>query len=227
MVQKLAIIHTTPLTVETLKSLAAELLPDCQVINFVDDSILPELAENGGQLDAVKERLNAYAQFAMQQGADVILNACSSVGGLVKEMQLNISTPIVRIDQAMAERAVCSGNKIGVAATLNTTLGPTMKLLQETAEKLGVQVELTPVLCDSAYRKLLENDKGGHDEELMAALSELIEKTDVIVLAQASMARVADRLPEEDRSRVLSSPRLGMEKVKQTLSSIEVKNVEK
>ena len=47
---KLAIIHTTTATVEPLRALAEELLPGCRVINFVDDSILPQLAENGGEI---------------------------------------------------------------------------------------------------------------------------------------------------------------------------------
>ena len=61
---KLAIIHTTPATVEPLKALAAEMLADCELVNFVDDSILPQLAKNGGNLFEVEERLIHYASFA-------------------------------------------------------------------------------------------------------------------------------------------------------------------
>ena len=45
---KLAIIHTTAVTIEPLGALAAEMLPGWQVINFLDDSILPQLRESGG-----------------------------------------------------------------------------------------------------------------------------------------------------------------------------------
>src|SRR5262245_21433159 len=117
---KLAIIHTTPVTVDTLKSLAGELLPGYQVINFVGDSILPQLAENGGKVDEVQDRLLAYAHFAEQQGADVILEACSSVGELVAKMRDEVSIPVVRIDDAMTEAAVQKGKRIGIAATLGT-----------------------------------------------------------------------------------------------------------
>src|SRR3954471_6937007 len=103
---KLAIIHTTTVTVDTLKTLAGEILPEYQVINFVDDSILPQLGENGGNVGDVQERLLSYAQFAEQAGADVILEACSSVGELVAKMRDEVSIPVVRIDDAMTEAAV-------------------------------------------------------------------------------------------------------------------------
>ncbi len=212
---KLAIIHTTPVTVEPLKALAQEMIPGCEIINFVDDSILPQLAANGGNVDDIAERWIQYARFAEQAGAGCILNACSSVGELTAKAQPHVSVPIVRIDEAMAEEAVRLGSRIGVAATLPTTLKPTMALLREKAEQAGKPVDLVPMLAAEAYRKLLGGDKEGHDEAVAAALAELIGTVDCVVLAQASMARVLARLPERLRGRFLSSPRLGMERVKQ------------
>lgn len=217
MTRKLAIIHTTPVTIEPLKALAAELLPDCDVINFVDDSILPQLGKNGGDTSTVADRLIHYAQFAEQVGADAILNACSSVGGIVAEMRRHVAIPIVRIDDAMAEEAVRRGKRIGVAATLATTLNPTMQLVQSKAEAAGKQVEIVPLLADSAYQKLIAGDKAGHDADLAAALGDLAASVDVVVLAQASMARVIPSLPTEQQRNILSSPRLGMERVMATM----------
>jgi hypothetical protein len=68
-----AIIHTIPAIVEPMKALTADLLPGSELVNFVDDSILPQLGENGGNLAEVEERLIHYARFAEQVGADVIL----------------------------------------------------------------------------------------------------------------------------------------------------------
>ncbi|WP_274362974.1 aspartate/glutamate racemase family protein [Paenibacillus thermotolerans] len=214
MKRKLAIIHTTPVTIEPLKQLAEELLPGCRTFNYMDDTILPELAENGGRLDAVKERLCAYAAFAEKQGADCILSACSSVGEIVADLRKTVSVPVIRIDEAMAERAVAAGERIGAAATLQTTLQPTLQLLNRKAAEAGKSVTVTPALAADAYRKLISGDKEGHDAELAAVLTELAASSDVVVLAQASMARVVAALPEQIRGRFLTSPRLGMERVK-------------
>ncbi|WP_028608854.1 aspartate/glutamate racemase family protein [Paenibacillus harenae] len=221
MTRKLAIIHTTPVTIEPLKALAAELIPGCTIINIVDDSILPELNANGGQIAVVRDRWRQYAVIAERQGAHGILNACSSIGELVGLVQPDISIPIVRIDQAMAEHAVRSASVIGVAATLATTLQPTEKLLRETAEQEEREVRLVPALVSAAYQKLLAGDKEGHDKELAVALRKLAEETDIVVLAQASMARVLESFSEEERNKFISSPRLGMQKAAAALSNIK------
>jgi Asp/Glu/hydantoin racemase len=93
MPQKLAVIHTTALTAEPLGALAAELLPGVTVVNFVDDSILPQLLEDGGNTKMVEARLVQYARFAEEIGADAILSACSSVGEVVATMQEAVAVP--------------------------------------------------------------------------------------------------------------------------------------
>lgn len=214
---KLAIIHTTPATVEPLKALAIDVIPGVTVVNFVDDSILPQLRDNGGDVSAVANRLVHYAMFAEQVGADVILEACSSVGEVVAEMQAAVDIPVVRIDDAMAEQAVARGERIGVAATLATTLNPTLRLLQHKAAQADRAVTFTPLLIDSAYHKLMAGDPAGHDRDIAVALDELAAQTDVVVLAQASMARVIPTLPEAQRTRFLTSPLPGMQRVKAAL----------
>ena len=215
---KIAIIHTSPATLEPLKAQAADLLPGAEVVNFVDDSILPQLLQNGGDVSAVEDRLQHYARFAEQVGADVILSACSSIGELVPGAQQLVHVPVVRIDEGMAEAAVARGQRIGVAATLPTTLNPTTRLLQAKAEAAGKAVDFKPVLVAGAYERLMAGDKDGHDQQLVEALTALAGEVDVIVLAQASMARVLPRLPADLQSKFLTSPRLGMEAVKRALA---------
>jgi Asp/Glu/hydantoin racemase len=217
-VTTLALIHTTPATIEPLKALAAEALPGCAVINFVDDSILPQLARNGGNLDEVAERVVHYARFAEQAGADIILEACSSIGEIVPRARERVGIPIVRIDDAMAELAVTRGRRVGVAATLATTLAPTVRLIRAKAAEQGREIAIETALASDAYQKLMSGDRDGHDEALAAELAELAPKVDVVVLAQASMARVLPRLPQEQREKCLASPPLAMERVRQALA---------
>lgn len=218
--KKIAIVHTTPVTIESLKALINETVPDCEIVNFVDDSILPELNENGGDVSKVEPRLIQYYKFAEQVGADVILNACSSVGEVVAAGQKQVGIPIVRIDESMAEKAIRSGGKIGVIATLATTLDPTMTLLRAKSAEVNCEVELTSNVAEEAYKRLLSGDKDGHDQILTDVLTKIAEKVDVVVLAQASMARVVSSLPEELQTKFLSSPKLGVESVKEVLEGI-------
>ncbi|QHW33660.1 Asp/Glu racemase [Paenibacillus rhizovicinus] len=212
---KLAIIHTTPVTVDPLKALAAEFMPGWDLINFVDDSILPELIQNEGMTETVIERWLTYAKFAEQQGAAYIVSACSSVGEVASMARQVVQVPVLRIDEAMAEEAVRSGRRIGVAATLSTTLQPTISLIESKAGQQGREIEIKSALAAEAYRLLMNGDKEGHDRVLAEVLLNLVKSVDVVVLAQASMARVVASLPEELQPKFLASPRIGIAHIAQ------------
>jgi Asp/Glu/hydantoin racemase len=115
--------------------------------------------------------------------------------------------PVLRVDQPMADLAVRTGKKIGVVATLPTTLGPTSDLVRRRAALAGKEIELTSKLCEGAFEALMSGDSAKHDEMVAKALKELSTQVDVILLAQASMARVVNTLDEADkRVPIVASP---------------------
>jgi Asp/Glu/hydantoin racemase len=215
--RSVAVIHTTPVTIEPLKALIAERL-DVEVINFVDDSILPQLQRSEGDLSSVARRLIQYAKFAEELGVQAVLNACSSVGPLVSELRAAVSIPVIRIDEAMAQSAVTCASDIGVAATLATTLSPTAELLQVQADLANKAIHLETRLVNEAYQCLLRGDKEGHDAVLARELRNFAQQVDIVVLAQASMARVVETLEPELQSKFLLSPRMGVEALAQAIS---------
>jgi Asp/Glu/hydantoin racemase len=122
--------------------------------------------------------------------------------------------PVVRIDEAMADEAVGRGPRIGVLATLRTTLEPTAELVEDRASAAGITVTVVPRLCEGAFEALADGDRAAHDELVRQGLRGISEEVDVVVLAQASMARLAEeRFGGGQSIPVLSSPRLGMMRV--------------
>lgn len=112
----------------------------------------------------------------------------------------------------MADQAVQIGRRIGVIATLPTTLAPTADLVRRRAALAGKEVDIESRLCDGAFAALMSADAAAHDQMVAAALRELVHEVDVIVLAQASMARVVDSLSAEDKPvPILASPPIAME----------------
>ena len=58
----------------------------------------------------------------------------------------------------------------------------------------------------------MSGDAATHDAKVAAALKELSQQVDVIVLAQASMARVVETLsPEDRRVPILASPGIAVD----------------
>jgi Asp/Glu/hydantoin racemase len=217
--RRLALIHTVAGLVPRFRELAAELLPDVETFDIVDETLLRDATTEGRVSLDTARRLFAHLAAAERHGADAILVTCSSMGNVVDAARPFAGVPLLRVDQAMAEQAVERGTRIGVLATLWSTLGPTAALIRRTAHEAGREVEVRDRLCEGAFEALSAGDTDGHDESVREGLRELIGWAEVIVLAQASMARVIDTLTDDERrTPILSSPRLGMERMRDLLA---------
>jgi Asp/Glu/hydantoin racemase len=213
----IVVVHTGPVTVQPIKEQFQALLPDARVINIIDDSLLNDVRTAGHLTPEVTGRIYSYMLNAQSMGADMILNACSSVGEATDLLRAMIHTPIVKIDEAMAEEASATGNRIGVVATVSTTLEPTVRLIQKKAQAQGRPIEVIRRIAEGAFDALLSGDAARHDDLLRRTIIELAEEVDVVVLAQVSMARLLPTLGEL-RVPVLSSPRSGVETVRRALA---------
>lgn len=210
--KKLAILHTTPVTIPSMKELIRERTDQVEVINLLDDSMLPEINRAGKMTEEVGERIRLMIRLAQKAGADAFLSACSSIGGAVEEAGALTSLAVYRIDMPMARQAA-GYEKIGVAATLRSTIEPTTELIERLAHQAGRSPEVESVVIEGAGDLLNEGKTEEYDRMVQAALKKLAEKNDIVVLAQASMARAVAGLPEEERTRYLTSPVSGIEEV--------------
>lgn len=214
----LALIHTGTFLVPIFAELVRELMPDVNVFNIVDESLLNNTIAANELTPVTARRLAGYIESAEVAGADVIMVTCSSVGPAVEAARPFAGKPVLRVDQAMADAAVCAGRRIGVIATLPTTLKPTVDLVRARAEVQGRDVEIMQKLCEGAFEAVSSGDGATHDRIVAEGLRELLSQVDVVVLAQASMARVVESLsPEEKAKPIFSSPRLGVEAAREAL----------
>ena len=203
----LGLIHTSATLVPMFQQLCQQHLPGVQVFNIVDDSLIKDVINRGELTATTARRVVDYVGSAEAAGADYIMVTCSSIGAAVEAAAALTSVPVLRVDQPMADLAVQTGSRIGVIATLPTTLAPTSDLVKRRAALAGKEIELTSRLCEGAFEALMSGDTAKHDTMVADALRELQQKVDVILLAQASMARVVDNLAENDkRVPILASP---------------------
>jgi Asp/Glu/hydantoin racemase len=118
----------------------------------------------------------------------------------------------------MSKEAVSRYKRIGVIATLSTTLDPTLNLVRRWADKLGKEVSLVNGLADGAFAALNAGDSARHDQLILETGKQIAGTCDVILLAQASMMRMETALQEELGIPVFSSPRRAIEQVRDILS---------
>ena len=214
---KAALIYTgsTPELVETLEGEIRKNLGDVELISFKDPSILAEVREAGYVTPTAAARLMGIYCESVAQGADAILNICSTVGEAADAFQdaaRYIGVPLVRIDEEMCREAVRLGARVGVLATLPTTLGPTRNTLNRVAREMGRHISLVDGLVNA-----FGADQDAFRALLIDAARKIADDVDVIVLAQGSMAYVERDIEAAIGKPALSSPRFGAIALKDAL----------
>ncbi len=212
--KRLTLIHTSGMMIPVFADLCTELLPGVEIVHMVDESLLKDIIRDGRLSKPTARRVVEHILSAERAGTDFIMVTCSSVGPAAELGRELVDVPVMRVDEPMAEQAVSKGSRVGVVATLPSTLNPTVDLIQSKA----ADVQVTARLCEGAFQALVSGDSGTHDRIVVSHLQDLISQVDVIVLAQASMARVVQTLPPGSVTiPILASPRLAVEHLARVL----------
>jgi len=217
--RRLALIHTVAPLLAVFDKLLTEVLPGVRPMHVLDELLLERVRQRGRLAPEDSTRLSGHVTLAEQVGAHAVLVTCSTISPCVDDVRSESRIPVIRIDEAMIAEAVASGAQIGLVATNRTTLEPTRRLLQAQAAACGKIIHIEWVLVEAALPALLSGDGATHDRLVKAATLDLAQRVDVVVLAQASMARVLDVIPAAERvAPILSSPHLALRQVNRLLA---------
>jgi aspartate/glutamate racemase len=217
---RIALVHTGAVVIPMAAEFVKRELPDVTAINYLDDRIVADLGDPD-VAPSVPARIAELAQAAVDAGAEAILLTCSSISELAADTAERVGVPILRIDEAMADEAVATGDRIVVLATLATTCGPTTRLIQERAGLAGRAPSITSVVIDGAFEAVASGDRPTHDRLVAAAIERAAADADVVVLAQASMASAASAVDVEVP--VLTSLESGVRRLRSLMESRPVR----
>lgn len=187
---------------------------------MADPSLLARAIASGVD-EEVDARVVAHVRHLVATGAQAVMVTCSSLGEAAERAARAVEVPVLRVDEAMAERAVevaaRGGGRVLVLATLASTLGPTERLLlRQAAGRPGVTVGSELVAGAAAARAV--GDLAEHDRLVRAAVEAAAGRADAVVLAQASMADAVQSAPSG--AAVLGSVETGAERLVATVTGV-------
>jgi Asp/Glu/hydantoin racemase len=223
--QTLALLHTSPTLSPLFNELTARIIPGVRVLHFVDESLIKNTIAAGKLEKSTMRRLVDLVASTFDAGADVTLVTCSSIGPAIDIAAQLHDKPVLRVDRPMVEKAVAAavagGGRVGVLATLSTTLAPTAALVRRVAEEKGHDIEIVEHVCEGAFEAVMAGDGATHDRIVGEALTGAMVGMDAILFAQASMARALAALPPGAvAAPVFTSPELGVESARDVLASL-------
>lgn len=216
----LGIIHASHITIQAMQPYIQKYLPGVEVMHVCDDTIQRDNIRAGA---GVIPKVNYYkfAQYAHnleEAGVDMILLACSTFNYAAELARPLINVPIAQIDRPMMEKAVDTGSRIGLLATLETTVPSSERLLDIVAAERGKKIQRKTLLCTEAFAAYSAGDIETHNRILKEAVEKLSQEVDCIVMAQLSMSALAPYLGETSVP-VYNSGETGFLRVKDLLES--------
>jgi len=179
-----------------MKPYIERFIPEAAVMHLCDDTIQRDnIAAGPGIIPKVNYfKFSQYARNMEEAGVDMILLACSTFNFAAELARPMISLPIAQIDRPMMEAAVKTGKRIGLLATLSTTVPSSERLLKIAANEAGKDIDCRTVLCGEAFAEYSKGNIQKHNEILLAAIDKLSKEADCIVMAQLSMSALAPEL---------------------------------
>ncbi|MGQ9629440.1 MAG: aspartate/glutamate racemase family protein [bacterium] len=217
----LGIIHAGVWIVQTGVRFAKEIMPEVRLMHICDDSVQMNFMEAGvGNIPPANYyRFVTYAKFLKEAGADAVLFGCSTMNHSSELAAEMVDIPIIQIDRPMMEKAVRMGRRIGLLATLDTTVPSSLRLLKKVAEEAEKKIEIVEMFCGEAFERLMSGDTQGHDDLLLKEIEKFSDRVDVVVMAQLSMSVLEDKV-KGFKIPVLNSGREGFTRAREILESL-------
>ncbi len=219
--RKLGIIHAALITTRAVQKYLDEIIPEVEVVHWVDDTIQnTNFACEPGTIP--KKNYAKFVQAALSQqeyGVDLILLACSTFNRAAEYARPMIETRMLQIDRPMMDLAVQDGNRIGLLATVPTTVPASERLLHLAAEEAGKAIEVRLRLCSEAFQVLKAGNPEKHNDMLLEEINTLSGEVDAIVMAQVSMTALEPRLTQTTIP-VYNSGRTAFNRIRQILEAI-------
>ncbi|UVH60975.1 Asp/Glu/hydantoin racemase [Variovorax paradoxus] len=204
----LAFLHTAQVHVPTFERLVDEMAPGLRVRHLVQADLLADARVVGTDDTGLIARVHHAMREAASSGAKVVVCTCSTIGAIAEQTPTGDAFKALRIDRAMADRAVRTGPRVLVVAAVESTLAPTKALILSAAENAGIAVQPSALLVEEAWPHFEAGDNARYVETLAHSIRAVAGGADVVVLAQASMAPAAALLADLGID-ALSSPALG------------------
>lgn len=214
---RIVLLHATRVAMDPVATAMANLWPEAEAVNLLDDGLTIDRAKDGPELsEELIERFVEFGRHAQRIGADGILITCSAFGPAIDRMQAELPLPVLRPNEAMFRDAIAAGGRIGMLATFAPAV-PTMETeFHKFTADVGASATLDTIVVPDAIDVLRRGDAERHNT-LVAALAPRFAHHDAVMLAHFSTSRAAERVRGEIEVPVFTAPEAAVVRMKQLL----------
>ncbi|KOP80994.1 hypothetical protein AMS59_00680 [Lysinibacillus sp. FJAT-14745] len=165
-----------------------------ELVHFVDPGLIQQVSKGTGELAfKVKEQLEWMESCDM----DAILITCTNYIALLEEEQLELSIPIVKIDEPFFETVCEEEQPQTILFTNPETVEGTMNRLQQYALLHEKSINAEVKVIDNTFELIIQGKKDAYNNAIIQALHDVAGEQQHISVAQLSMVEAARQFEKE------------------------------
>lgn len=193
MKKKLGCLHAHHSNIEYIEQ-AFQNIENVELVHFVDPGLIQQVSKGTNRLASkVKKQLEWMEGCNM----DAILITCTNYIALLEKEQLELSIPIIKIDEPFFETLCEEKQPQTVLFTNPETVEGTMNRLQQYALLHEKSINTKIKVIDNTFELIMQGKKEAYNNAIRQTLHHLEEEQRHISVAQLSMVEAARQFEKE------------------------------
>ena len=213
---RVTMIHAIAESIPPVRLAFDEEFPEAEVINVLDESLLVDFDD---QLTPdLRRRITNIIGYCQDNKADAIGLACSVYAPVGESAKDLVHVPLVSSYGPVMANAVTAGPRIGLIASVASTMQDSKYYLHLAADEAGVEIEPQLCLAEDLITVMRAEGQSGLERRLEEEVLKIASKVDVVLLTQFSFAAALAHLEKVSPIPVLSAPHSSARTLKKLLS---------
>jgi Asp/Glu/hydantoin racemase len=211
---RIALIHALTLSMSPVAQAFAELWPEAETFNVLDDALSVDRERAGALTPKIDERISQLARYAMRCDSKAILFTCSAFGPAIEAVARWSAIPVLKPNEAMFNEALERSGRTGMLLTFPPSV-ESMKA-EFKAQAAGKEHSLE-VICVPEAMAAAQRGDNAEQGRLLAQAAAKAGPFDALMLGQFSMAPTQAAVQAAVACPVLTSPSSAVRALKRQL----------
>jgi hypothetical protein len=202
-----ALIHASQASMAPAVAAFVHEFPSAELWHILDDRLVTDADRAGRLTPELRNRMKTLIQYAIDGGADAVQLSCSMYGPIAFEAAESYPVAVLASDQAMFDHvAALRPDRVGVLGSLASAAADSADRLTAWLYTAGITSTVDHQVIRGAADAAGRRDREALQQSVGAAVTDMAESVDLIVLAQYSLAPSLPALAKAVTVPVLSPP---------------------
>lgn len=202
--KRLGCLHAHYSNIDYIEQALAPFDIDC--IHFVEPALMQRVASDPSFKESdAQHKVKEQLEWIVQSNVDAILITCTNYVALIREDQLSMTVPIIKIDEPYFDAICHTQQPQKILFTNPVTVEGTMERLYRHANRLQKSIDVEVVVINDTFDLIMQGLKEEYNQEIVKFLTHMIQnEMTAISVAQLSMVDAARQVEYETSTTIMN-----------------------